>query len=134
MNMTIEVDARDLGRLLARCTPDLYRDAVRSLFVDVAHDATGLVHARTPVLSGNLRRSEQADVTRAGNLPHPSSRVSTRTEYAWWVETGATKSGRRMRRKPGGYRMFEETALEMDGRVPGHLSAVAGRIEEAWGR
>lgn len=131
--ISVEVDAASLAALQAKLTADLYMDAVKAAFIDVAHAAEGEIKARVPVVTGNLRRSIASDVTNAGRFPQPESRVVTLAEYGWWIETGETRSGRKMKTKPGGYRMFEEGARATEARIPEIVASIAGEIEKRWG-
>lgn len=134
--IAIELDATSLAMLQAKLTSDLYMEAVKAAFIDATHAGEGEIKARTPVVTGNLRRSIQSDVTNAGRFPNPESRVAALAslcEYAWWIETGETKSGRKMKTKPGGYRMFEEGARAVEARIPEIIAGIAGDIEKRWG-
>lgn len=136
--ITVEIDAASLAKLEEKLSPELYQEAVKAAFIDVTHAAEGEIKARTPVVTGNLRRSIQSDVRDAGRFPDPETRVaalSTLCEYAWWIETGTTRDGsRQMKSKPGGYRMFEEGAKATQARMPEIIAAIEREITTRWGQ
>lgn len=134
--IAVAVDTASMARLEEKLKGTLYQDAVKAAFIDVAQAAEGEIKARTPVVTGNLRRSIQSDVTKAGAFPSPESRVfadSSLCEYAWWIETGTTRDGSRtMQSKPGGYRMFEEGKTATEQRIPQILATIVDAIERRW--
>ncbi len=94
---------------------------------------SGEVMDRTPVVTGNLRRSVLTDVRNVDKWPDPSARIFSDAAYSWWIETGKyeTRSAK-MRNPSGGYRMFEEGAKATEGKADAILSAVATQIERRW--
>lgn len=148
--IAIQVDTASLAKLQAKLGRGLYEDAVKAAFIDVAHAAEGEIKARTPFVTGNLRRSEQSIVNDAGRFPNPESRVRvhptmtgkskrgvtvTMAEYAWWIETGENRTtGAKMKSKPGGYRMFAEGRTATEQRVPQIVAGIVNEIESRWGQ
>ena len=130
--LMIEVNARDLENLRAKLGPELYREGIGRAITDLVHLAEGEIKARTPFVTGNLRRSERSDVTGATRERDPEGRLATVAVYAWWIETGEDRRGRRMKTMPGGYRMFRqggEVAAEKSGEI---VAAVVREIETQW--
>jgi hypothetical protein len=73
--LKIEVDSRDLEALMAKLAPELYREALGRALTDMAHTAEGEIKSRTPVVTGNLRRSIRSDVANATRERDPEGRV-----------------------------------------------------------
>lgn len=135
--IAIQVDTASLAKLQAKLGPGLYEDAVKAAFIDATHAAEGEIKGRTPVVTGNLRRSIQSDVTNAGRFPDVETRVlavASLCEYAWWIETGENRTtGAKMKSKPGGYRMFEEGRTATEQRIPQIVQGIVNEIESRWG-
>ena len=132
LGFEIKVDPQSFRELQRKLAPEAYREALSSGIVDLMHVAKGAVKDRTPVVTGNLRNSEHTDVRNADKWPNPSVRIFSDAVYAWWIETGETKSGRKMRVRAGGYRMFEEGAKATEAKAGAILDSIASEIQKRW--
>ncbi len=127
----VEFDKRQLKELMDLLGPELYAEAVEQLLTDATQFAEDAIKPATPVVTGNLRRSIQTD-TRKAAAPTYEARVGTRAEYANWIETGETRDGRKMKTRPGGYRMFEQGADATERELPEMLDRCGNAIAERW--
>lgn len=132
VKITVTFDRAQLARLQSKLDPKVYRELIRDALIDAAHIAEGEIKDRTPVVSGNLRRSFQPDYRAAGRFPNAEARIESRAVYAGWVETGEDSRGRKMRTRPGGYRMVQEGALATADKLGEVLDSAARKIEERW--
>ena len=130
--VSFEVNAAQLRDVLSKLEPDQYRLALADVFTDSALVLEGEVKKKTPVVTGNLRRSIVSDVRSADRWPDPEVRVLSREEYANWVETGERRDGARMRSPSGGHRMFQGGAESMERKLPKLLDEAALEIEARW--
>lgn len=115
--VSIEVDASSLRALYDKLSPELWREALEATLIDATHQMEAEVKQRTPWVSGNLRRSEQSDVTHARD-DKPYVSVSTDVVYAWPVELRS--------------HMFADGAKAMEEKLPRMLDNIAREVESRW--
>jgi hypothetical protein len=130
---SVEIDPRQLAALRRKLGPDLYRKAFGTALSRIAFAVEGVAKSRTPVVTGNLRRSIQSDVRRVED-ERPEARVESRALYANWIETGKyeTRPGVEMKTMPGGYRMFEQAADEAKRIANDVLARAARDVQTTW--
>lgn len=116
--IAIEVDASSLRALYDKLDPVLWREVLENALIDATHQMEAEVKQRTPVLTGNLRRSIQGDVTHARD-DKPYVSVATDVVYAWPVEKREE--------------MFGRAAEVMEAKLPGMLDNIAREVETRWG-
>lgn len=116
--VSIEVDASSLRALYDKLSPELWREALEAALIDATHQMEAEVKQRTPVLTGNLRRSIQGDVTHARD-DKPYVSVATEVVYAWPVEKREE--------------MFGRSAEVMEAKLPRMLDNIAREVESRWG-
>jgi len=129
--ITVEFDKKQLKELMGLLGPELYADAIEQLLMDATQFAEGEVKELTPKVTGTLRRSIQSD-TRKAAAPQYETRVGTRSEYAHWIETGETRDGRKMKTRPGGYRMFDKGAEATERELPQMFDRCGNAIADRW--
>lgn len=104
----IAFDDADITKAIGRIKPSVIREPLGRALIKLIAIWERTTKGVTPVRTGNLRRSIQSEKSHAKDEKRPYVTVGTRTVYAPWIEWGETKKGKRMKVKPGGYRMFEQ--------------------------
>ena len=132
MALSIKFDERELADLLDKLSPDLYEEAVTAGVIDTAHTAQAEIVTRTPRITGTAQRSWRTDERKAKRYPNPEAVVDSNLVYIWWLETGKDSRGRKMRTRPGGYRMRDEGQAATEQKVPQILDNVVREIEGKW--
>jgi len=137
--ISVEFDKKQLKELMELLGPELYAGAVEQLLTDVTEFAEGEVKELTPKVTGTLRRSIQSDVRKVVAPQHETrvgaygpGKSGSRIEYAHWIETGETRDGRKMKTRPGGYRMFEKGAEATERELPQMFDRCGNAIAERW--
>lgn len=115
----VEVDQQAYDRLMAKLEPGYLAEPLQQALIDLTLNAEREIKDRTPVKTGNLRRSIVSELSGASGL-EPETSVWTDVEYANPVEAWANMFS------DGAY-----MAIQSAGDVAGQfLAAIEKRWEE----